>query len=330
MKFSVGDKMRIRSSGEEGVVVALLDGQMAEVSVGGTIFPIYIDEIDHPYLYWFTKKNKEQKRVLREQIPVEQAAAKAVPVASGIHLTFIPVFRTIDMEERVEQVKIFLVNHSHYTVELEYKVRIGNVTLFSLPGVIQPFSDLYLHYIDWEQMQEIPRFEWRLREKLSDQYETVQDVLKIRPVKLFEHISQLLQHNLPSFRYTLLEEFPARRRDGKADLPQALVPKIQAPVKSMKDIPRYELDLHIEQLVENTKGLSNTDMLQIQIAELERYLRIAVNNRQDRMVVIHGVGKGVLRTAVQQTLNAADCVDRIESGWQSAYGFGATIVYFRY
>ena len=320
----------IRSSGEEGVVVALLDDQMAEVSVGGTVFPIYIDEIDHPYLYWFTKKNKEQKRVLREQIPVERAEDKGVPAASGVHLTFIPVFQTIDMEERVEKVKIFLVNHTHYTLELDYKVRIGTGTIFSLPGVVQPFSDLYLHYIDWDLMQEIPRFEWRLREKLSDQYGAVQDVLKIRSAKLFEHLTQLLQHNLPSFRYTLLEEFPARgpeKKPVKTDIP---VPKTQAAVKSMKDIPRYELDLHIEQLVEDTKGLSNTDILQIQIAELERYLRIATQNRQDRMVVIHGVGKGVLRAEVQKTLNAADFVARIESGWQSAYGFGATIVYFQY
>jgi hypothetical protein len=330
MKFSVGDKMMIRSSGQEGVIIALLDDKMAEVSVDGTIFPIYIDEIDHPYLYWFTSKNKEKKRVLREQIPVEKRDSKVTVAASGVHLTFIPVFHTVDMEERVEKVRIFLVNHVHHTVELEYKVRIGNETLFSFLGVVQPFSDLYLHYIDWDQMQDIPRFEWRLRETLSDQYDVVQDVVKIRSAKLFDHISQLQQQNLPSFRYTLLEEFPLRKAERKPVVPQAVVPDIRAAVKSVKDIPRYELDLHIEQLVDDTKGLSHADMLLIQLAELERYLRIAVNNHQDRMVVIHGVGKGVLRSEVQKALKAFDGVDRIESGWQSAYGFGATIVYFRY
>ncbi len=34
------------------------------------------------------------------------------------------------------------------------------------------------------------------------------------------------------------------------------------------------------------KGLSNAEILYLQLAELEKYLQIAINNKQDRLVVI--------------------------------------------
>lgn len=324
--------MLIKKSGEEGVVVTLLDNTMVEVMVGKTTFPIYIDEIDHPYLTWFTKKNKDEqkKKVLREQIVIEKLDIKTPKVASGIHLTFMPVFHTVEMEDHVERMKIFIVNHSHYTIEFRYDVRIANETLFSFLGTIQPFTDVYLHYVDWETMQDIPRFEWSIKETLSSQYAMHKDVLKIRSAKLFEQIALMQNQNTATFQYTLLQDFDVKQQEKEAFKLETLIPKTKTSARSVKDIPKYELDLHIECLVDNSKGLSNADMLSIQLAELERYLRIAINNKQDKMVVIHGVGKGVLRSEVQAVLKENLFVDKTESGWQAGYGFGATIAYFKY
>lgn len=332
MKFSVGDKMLIKRTGEEGIIISLIDKTMAEVKVGKTIFPIHIDEIDHPYLRWFTQKNKDdqKKKVLREQIPVERLAEQKPKVASGIHLAFMPVFHLVEMEEQVERVKIFVINHSHFTISFQYQVRIQNDLLFSYQGIIQPFADVYLHYIEWEMMQQIPRFEWKLEESLSSQYAIHQDVLKIRSAKLFEHISSLQVNNSPTFQYTLIQEFGIKEKEQTPFKLPSLVPHTPKGIKSIHDIPKYEVDLHIEQLVEDRKGLSNSEILYIQLAELEKYLQIAIRNKQDRLVVIHGVGKGVLRNEVQKLLQANVFVGNIESGWQAGYGFGATIAYFKY
>ncbi|MDI9320699.1 MAG: Smr/MutS family protein [Phycisphaerales bacterium] len=332
MKFSVGDKMLIKKTGEEGIVVALLDNTMAEVSVGGTIFPIYIDEIDHPYLHWFTQKNKDEqtKKILREQIPVEKLEDKKPKVASGIHLVFMPIFYQVEMEEQVERLKIFLVNQTHYTLELKYEVKVGDELLFHFQGTIQPFNDIYLHFVDWDQMQAIPRFEWRLKETLSTQYATHADVLKVRSAKLFEQIYSVQKNNLATFQYTLLEEFSIKEKERETFQFKTIVPQTKRNVRSVQEIPKYELDLHIEQLLEDIKGLSNSEMLHIQLAELQKYLGIAVRNKQDKMVVIHGNGKGVLRAEVNKILAANEFVDKVETGWLAGYGFGATIVYFTY
>ena len=58
MKFAIGDKVLLKNSGEEGNVFAIINKEMVEVDVNGISFPAYIDDLEHPYLKWFTEKNK--------------------------------------------------------------------------------------------------------------------------------------------------------------------------------------------------------------------------------------------------------------------------------
>jgi dsDNA-specific endonuclease/ATPase MutS2 len=147
---------------------------------------------------------------------------------------------------------------------------------------------------------------------------------------LFEHINTLQQVNLATFQYTLVQDFAEKAIEKPKFSLSTVVPHTPKKVKSVQDIPKYELDLHIEHLIDNYKGLNNAEMLQIQLNFLERYLTVAFRNKQDKMVIIHGVGKGVLRTEVIKILKANQFVEKTESGWQAGYGFGATIAYFKY
>lgn len=331
MKFSTGDPVLIRKTGEEGHVVALIGPDMAEINIKGAVFPIYLDEIDHPYLRWFTEKNKQarKKASLPEQLPVEQPAAHS-KIASGIHMTFIPSYHMVDMEERVEKIKIYVLNETHYTVQLQFDTRSGDQNLFSYTGILQPFSDLYLHFADWNTMSAIPRFDWSLKETHSSQYAAASGSIKIKAARLFEHIAQLQRDNQPSFSYLLLDTFKEQVKQPQPLRFEQPVPVTKTAIRSIKDIPKYELDLHIEHLVDQVKGLSNADILQIQLAELQKYLRIAINNRQDKMVIIHGLGKGILREEVHKILKAIPEIANTESGWQPGFGFGATVVSFQY
>jgi hypothetical protein len=332
MKFSIGDPIVINKSGEEGHIVDLLGNDMAEIMIGKTIFPIYLTEIDHPYLRWFTEKNKQnkQKKYLPEQLPLDTKPLVKPKIASGIHLTFMPIYHTVDMEERVERLKVFVLNETHYTIQFSYDVRVNDASIFNYEGLIQPFADLYLHFVDWEKMNAIPRFIWKIKETQNEKYAEHSDVLKIRAVKLFEHISKLQIENLPTFSYLLAADFKEKEKGKEKITFNQPIPTTKLPVKSMNEIPKYELDLHIEAIIEHTKGLSSADMIQLQLAELNKYLRIAINNFQDKMVIVHGIGKGTLRQEVHRTLKGIHQIESFESGWQSGYGFGATIVFFKY
>lgn len=90
-------------------------------------------------------------------------------------------------------------------------------------------------------------------------------------------------------------------------------------------IPPMEVDLHIQQLVNSTKGLSNYDMLNIQLEMAEHKLEFAIKNKIQRIVFIHGIGEGVLKTELEYLFKKYP-VDFYE-GDVLKYGQGATEVY---
>ena len=82
--------------------------------------------------------------------------------------------------------------------------------------------------------------------------------------------------------------------------------KGQKPKQRVK--PAMEVDLHIHQLVSSQRGLSNYDMLEIQLDTAKRQLHFAMKKGIQRVVFIHGVGAGVLRQELEYLLKRYDAV----------------------
>ena len=56
MKYQIGDEIIVLLSNEEGKVVDIMNEKMVMIEVRGVKFPAYMDQIDFPYFYRFTKK----------------------------------------------------------------------------------------------------------------------------------------------------------------------------------------------------------------------------------------------------------------------------------
>lgn len=95
--------------------------------------------------------------------------------------------------------------------------------------------------------------------------------------------------------------------------------------KRKDDQPIFEVDLHIEKLLKSYKGLSNYEILNIQLDTAKRQLEFAIRKRIPRVVFIHGVGEGVLQSELSYLLKRYN-VDFSEASYQK-YGQGATEVY---
>jgi len=89
--------------------------------------------------------------------------------------------------------------------------------------------------------------------------------------------------------------------------------------------PPLEIDLHIHQLIDSEKGMSNFDMLNLQLKTVKKHLELAIKNKAQRIVFIHGVGEGVLRTELHHLLKKYP-VEFYEASYKN-YGQGATEVY---
>lgn len=332
MKFSIGDNIVLKRTGEEGHVIAVINDQMYEVEVNGTTFPVYKDDIDHPYLKWFTEKRKVNKGSLPEQLPVESERFKKPRLARGVYLSFVPVFKIEEMEDVVDYVKIHLLNELPVSIKFAYDVRLAHSSEFKHEGTLHEFGSVYLHNVSFDDMNEQPRFHWQLTNVSNRDMATAEGILRIRPAKLFEHVTNVLQKSEPTFSYLLIDDFKPKPKPEKIEKfePQAKPNYINTKTLSNLEAPLYELDLHIERLVNDIAGLNNADMLKIQLDTLRRYLHLAIVHKQERMVIIHGLGKGVLRDEVHKILKRTPQVRLFTNEWQGQYGFGATEVYFKY
>jgi len=92
-----------------------------------------------------------------------------------------------------------------------------------------------------------------------------------------------------------------------------------------RERPPLEVDLHIHHLTKSTRGMSNHDMLTLQIDTARRQLEFAIKKNIQRVVFIHGVGEGVLQKEIEFLLGRYNV--SVQPASFQKYGFGATEVY---
>ncbi len=116
------------------------------------------------------------------------------------------------------------------------------------------------------------------------------------------------------------EEVLEQKKSSKKPKPKRLKPK-------ERSVPPMEVDLHIEKLVNSYRGMSNHDILTLQIDTARRQLEFAMRKRIQKVVFIHGVGEGVLKAELDFLLGRYDNLKFYDANYQK-YGLGATEVYF--
>lgn len=87
-----------------------------------------------------------------------------------------------------------------------------------------------------------------------------------------------------------------------------------------------EVDLHINELVDTTAGMSNADMLQLQLDKFHKALDENKNRKGQKIVFIHGKGEGVLRNEIEKLLKTRYKNYYYQDASFREYGFGATMV----
>jgi len=93
-----------------------------------------------------------------------------------------------------------------------------------------------------------------------------------------------------------------------------------------KELPAMEVDLHIHKLVKSTKGMTNYDMVTLQLDTAKRQLDFAIHKRIPRVIFIHGVGQGVLKEELKYLFGRYDNVKIYDADYKK-YGLGAMEVY---
>lgn len=104
--------------------------------------------------------------------------------------------------------------------------------------------------------------------------------------------------------------------------------KVNTEKKSKKDDIVLEVDLHIEKLVKSFKHMNNFDILNIQVDTARSQLEFAIKNRIPKIVFIHGMGEGVLKSELEYLLGRYSEISFQDANYRK-YGLGATEVYIK-
>ena len=88
------------------------------------------------------------------------------------------------------------------------------------------------------------------------------------------------------------------------------------------------VDLHIQELVDRHDQMENSEIIKIQINYFTSCLENAMANRLKKVTFIHGVGTGVLKTAIKEILKDYPNVSYRDASMKD-FGYGAMDVTLR-
>ncbi len=94
-----------------------------------------------------------------------------------------------------------------------------------------------------------------------------------------------------------------------------------------KPLSIREIDLHIHELVPSTSGLSNYEIVQIQLNSFKKGIQKAQIDKVNKLIVIHGKGQGVLKNEICEFLRKQAKLSFKDANFRK-YGNGATEITF--
>lgn len=238
----------------------------------------------------------------------------------------------------------YLVNDSNYFIDYLYLSAEGKSWTLRSRGTVKPNMKMHLEEFGKADLNGMERVTVQLMAYKDDRSfllkDTVNLELRIDTVKFYKlHTFQPSDFFAePALIYDIVRDDEAARQVfvSADDLKEALLqkPVSDVPAKVRKKQHKVkndivEVDLHIHELLDDTTGLGNAEMLNYQLDVFRRTLEEYKDRKGQRIVFIHGKGDGVLRRAILDELKRKYRNYSSQDASFREYGFGATMVTIR-
>lgn len=313
--MNIGDRVRLLHGKEEGIIRRISSSGRIEIEIeDGFIIPALKSEV--VLIHETEKKHFGEKENPEPEIPTPVPIS--APKDQGLYLAFLPI--------NDQSLSLYLINDSKqaYIAHVSEVYGGNHRTLFAAAlnaGDSRKFDDRLL-----KEMDEWPAFLLRfipIQNKLEKAIPAFERQLKMKPTQFFKHLSKAPRLDKTAYLFAL--EQTTKELDIRAlnqELEQ-INPKSE-PIKTVK--PHRTIDLHIEKLVKDSKEMSNSEMLRIQLDTFEKNLDQALASGMDEITFIHGLGNGVLRKEIHKRLSQMQNIKYFQDTQKDQWGYGATLV----
>ncbi len=289
-----------------------------------------------------TEKNNS-KEYKNENPPIDLEITKTkdevIETPEGEKITTCLVYLPIDYKNL--SYECYFVNDSNYYLYLNYMSRENNSWKSRYNGLIEPNTKMFLEEFDKTILNEIEKvcvqFIAFKREK-SFNFKNSQSVeLRIDTVKFYKlHSFQendYFDENALVY-YITKNDIPQKEiLISAGDIEKAMLEKAKSnqrprisKINPKEKSAVIEVDLHIHELIDSTIGLENADMLALQLQKVEETMNKYVNQKNQKIVFIHGKGNGVLKSELMKLLKKKYPKVITQDASFQQYGYGATMV----
>lgn len=360
----IGDKVRFLSSTGGGRVVKI-DGQIAHVEEeDGFVTPVMLRELvvvapageeeNRKDIFGGTGQHRQereretQSKFVPTKVPEAPKPEPVIETPEGEKLNVTLAFAAMELKHlTTTSYEAYLVNDSNYFLYFTYLSRAdddeGWTTRYA--GIVEPNMQVFLEELSREQAGRLDRVAFQYIAFKRDRMfalkapvavETRMDTTKFfklhcfrdnpyfdEPVIAIEIVKNDIPQRAVSIDSASLEDAIRQKRAADSRPLRRQVQKRQP-----KEGPLV-VDLHIAELLDDTRGLSPADMLNYQIDAFRKVMDENLAHKGKKIVFIHGKGEGVLRQALMKELNYRYKGCQAQDASFREYGYGATQVTIR-
>lgn len=352
MQIKIGDTVRYLNAVGGGRVVKIV-GDIAYVDEDGFETPVLMREC--VAVGAVTKNNnpipapKSEARAPKVQ-KVDTPAPTTLPIVEtkgGDKLNVVLGFEASDLKT-ISQATFdgYIVNDSNYYIYISVAIRAAEANEWSLryDGLIEPNIQEFIGEFLREDLPSMDRIKVQFiafkRDKGFESKPPCSIELKVDTTKFAKlHCFRPNPYfDVPVIAFDIISndkntaDTPLDKATVAAMLSKREVPAPKNKIHTKKEAKRedvIEVDLHIDELVDSTAGLSAADMLNLQIDHFCKTMDENLRHIGQKIVFIHGKGEGVLRQALMKELTHRYKGHDVQDASFREYGFGATQVTIR-
>ncbi len=239
---------------------------------------------------------------------------------------------------------VFFINDSNYNLLYSIiNVDKEGKAFSNAAGVLEANTKEQIETLALQSVNDLPAFVFHILFYRKGEFSLKQPMVKeitINPVRFYKEKAYtendfFNEDSLMVPVYTdsvLVKEVDnLSESDIKKMIKEKEKPEIKQEYSSRKEKEKVllEVDLHIHELLDDFRGLTNSEILEVQMDHFKSKLLEAQHKNIKKVVFIHGVGNGTLKSEIRKELESKKKMLTFQDASFKEYGYGATLVHFK-
>lgn len=349
MKLKLGDKVRFLNDAIEGMVTKILSNEKVEVTDSHgfihisnekqlVLIELILNNIDFEVQKSQVLEKTEKKSV------GEKSARELIPSLEPDNTIYAAVRLLNEKSPLTTDIELHLVNNTQFSVCFTASMKHEDVRSGLSAGQLSPRSEYFIGIFSQDELHRFEGFEFQFLFYGKNEYMPRPPSVKSLQFNSADFINTDFRKMfykqddtvllMPLYVCASAENIDLSKlidrfkRDALEEEKRNAVGKGKNASQKFTVLTRQKVvDLHINELVKDYSSMTNSQIISYQINYFLYEMDQAVVNRLHKIVFIHGVGNGVLKSSIREELKRFPNIKYYEAP-QEKFGYGGTEVEF--